>query len=509
MRRDDEVPQEHDYDVIVLGYGPVGAMLTLLLKEQGVRTLVVDRDTQVQPYPRAAHFDDEAIRVYQAVGLAYLSEAMGNPPRYQYYDKEWKPFLSRLFPAGISDQSFKYDFMFYQPDVERSMRARVLDGQGAPDVRLGATVTAVAQDSDGVSVQLRAADGTVSTHTAGWLVGCDGATSIVRKSMGSSFEEIAPSRQWYIVDLELLGDAADDPGDDQWEYCDPERIVTYIQLSGPYRRFEFDVKPGESEADLGTPERTWELLSPWFKPHEARIMRNDVYKFHSLLAKSWRNGRMLIAGDAAHVMAPKLGQGLCTGIRDAGNLAWKLGRVVAGTADAEILDSYEAERKAPARQYVEISAYMVDQIISKASGEDDGDAEPTIEQIVSPRQKIGDEVIRADDDLIGTLSGQPVLANGSRMDDSVGYRFNLVAMPELADALTADDRAALLALGAVVLRADDPALVDYLDSVGRGAVIIRPDRYVAGSAVASDELSAVLESVGRTYAGPLMARVSV
>jgi len=495
------------YDVAIVGLGPVGAMLALLLKEQGVRTLVIERDTEVQPFPRAAHFDDEAIRVYQAVGLAQLSEAMGNPPRYQYYDKDWRPFLARLFPVGISDQSFKYDFMFYQPDVERAMRARLFDGTGGPDVMLGATVASVAQDADGVTLQVRDADGVTSTHRAGWLVGCDGASSIVRKSMRSKFDEIAESRQWYIVDLELLGEAADDPGDDQWEYCDPERIVTYIQLSGPYRRFEFDVKPGENDENLGTPERTWELISPWFKPHEARIMRNDIYKFHSLVADRWRDGRMLIAGDSAHVMAPKLGQGLCTGIRDVDNLAWKLARVIAGTADESVLDSYEAERKEPAREYVEISAYMVSQIISKASGEDDDDAEPAIEQIVSPRQKIGDESTRAEDELIGQLSRQPILADGTRMDDSVGYRFALITTPALADGLSVTDRGALLALGAVVLRSEDPALAAYLADVDRSAILIRPDRYVAGSAVDSASLSAVLATAARRYAQPLLASV--
>jgi 3-(3-hydroxy-phenyl)propionate hydroxylase len=495
------------YDVAIVGLGPVGAMIALLLKEQGVRTLVLERDTDVQPFPRAAHFDDEAIRVYQAVGLETLSEEMGNPPRYQYYDKDWRPFLARLFPTGISDQSFKYDFMFYQPDVERAMRARLTEGPGAPDIRLGVSVTSLTQDSDGVTVAARDEAGVTTEYRASYVIGCDGASSIVRKSMRSSFTEIAPSRQWYIVDLELLGTAADDPGDDQWEYCDPDRIVTYIQLSGPYRRFEFDVKPGESEADLGTVERTWELIAPWFKPNEARIMRNDIYKFHSLVAEGWRDGRLLIAGDSAHVMAPKLGQGLCTGIRDAANLAWKLARVVAGTADDSILDSYEEERREPARQYVEISAYMVSQIISKASGEDDSTTEPSIEQIVSPRQMIGDDSIRGEDELVGQLSHQPTLADGTRMDDSVGYRFLLLAKTGVVDRLTAHDRAALLALGAIVLRADDPALASYLEEVGRDALLIRPDRYIAGSANGPSALGALLGRAAATYAAPLLDAV--
>jgi 3-(3-hydroxy-phenyl)propionate hydroxylase len=485
------------YDVIIAGYGPVGSMMGLLLKEQGLSALIIEKDTVVQQFPRAAHFDDEVIRAYQAVGLAHLSDVMENPPVYQYFDKQWRPFLAREFPKGISNQSYKYDFMFYQPDVERAMRERLEEGPGAPDVLLGTTIASVAQDADGVTVTTS----TGETHRGRWLIGCDGASSLVRKSMrGTTFEQISESRQWYVVDLVLTADA--DPGPDQFEYCDPERIVTFILLSGRYRRFEFDVKPGESHEELETLERTQELLAPWLKPGEYQLLRNDVYKFHSLVADGWRDERFLIAGDSAHLMTPKLGQGLCSGIRDTMNLAWKLERVIRGTAPEAILDTYEVERKPAAREYVEISAYMVDQIISKAEGEE---AQEVVEQIKAPRQKIGADALRAHDDLVGTLSWQPTLADGTKLDESVGYRFGLVVTPGLADGLTADDRAALLALGCVVVRAVDPALAGYLGEFSREAILIRPDRYVEGSATDAESLSALLARAAAAYAVALPA----
>lgn len=489
----------HQYDVAIIGYGPVGAMMGLLLREQGIRTVIIERDTTVSDFPRAAHLDDEVVRIYQAAGLLGLSETMDNPPRYTYYDKDWKPFLSRLFPQGISDQGLKHDFMFFQPDVEKAMRARLESGVNRPDVRLGTTVTNITQDGSGVTLETVNQNGDTDSLRAAWLIGCDGATSLVRKKMGSKFQQISESRQWYIVDIELLGEAADDPGNDQWEYCDPERIVTYIHLSGPYRRFEFDVKPGESEADLGTEERTWELMAPWYRPDEARIMRNDIYKFHSLLANTWRNDRILIAGDAAHCMSPKLGQGLCTGLRDTANLAWKLGRVISGDSDASLLDSYEAERKAPAREYIEISAYMVDQIISKAQyADDEGDQtsdQHAVEQLVAPRQRILTDEHREEDDLIGTLSRQPTLADGSLMDDSIGYRFCLIARSTALDDLSETDRNVLAALHAIVLRADDPSLATWLDEAQRDALLIRPDRYIAATAKVGASLSEMLAEV--------------
>ena len=174
-----------------------------------------------------------------------------------------------------------------------------------------------------------------------------------------------------------------------------------------------------------------------------------------------------------------------------------------GQAADRLLDSYEAERKGPARQHIEISAYMVNQIISKASGQDSG--KPVVEQIVAPRQKIGDDVLRSDDTLVGTLSRQPILADGTRMDDSVGYRFAMLASPSLAAAIDAADRHALATLGAVMLRADDPALADYLADLDRGALLIRPDRYIAGSARTGIELSALLDEACHAYSRPVAA----
>ena len=163
------------YDVIVVGYGPVGGMLALLLREQGLRVLIVAKDREIAPYPRAAHFDDEIIRVYQAVGLGHLSEVMENPPRYQYFDKNWTPFLARLFPSGISDQGYKHDFMFYQPEIERAMRDRLADESDAPALALGETVTRVWQTSDLAWIETVDECEVGRNYSASWIVGCEGA----------------------------------------------------------------------------------------------------------------------------------------------------------------------------------------------------------------------------------------------------------------------------------------------------------------------------------------------
>lgn len=443
-------------DVAIVGFGPVGATLALLLREQGIRSLIIERDTEVVPFPRAAHFDDEIIRTLQGVGLGHLVERMEIPDRYSFFDVDWTMFLDRVYPKGLSDQGYAHDYMFFQPDLERELRAELMRGPLAPEVLLGTDVLSITQDDGGVTIVTTAGE-----RRASWLVGCDGAASTVRKAMATTFEQLDESHEWYVVDLELTG--AERPGSDPFEYCDPARIVTYVPLFGPYCRFEFDVKPGETREQLENAARTWELLAPWLKPGQARILRGDVYRFHSLLADRWRDGRILIAGDAAHLMTPKLGQGLCNGMRDAANLGWKLARVIDGSSPESLLDSYELERKPPAREHIEVSAYLVGQILTRASG-----AEVDSQEIVVSRQRLG--AGDPADELVGTLSRQPILADGRRMDELLGSGYAVLA------------RAGVTVPGIRTVAADDPALAAYLTEIDRVALLLRPDRYIAATA---------------------------
>ena len=485
------------HDVAIVGYGPVGTMIALLLQRLGLSVVIVERDTELCPFPRAAHFDDEIIRALQSVDLAHLIDDMEPPNVYEYFDKDWNKFLSRVFPKGQSDQGYAHDYMFFQPDVEAAMRATLLAAPNPPTLLTGHEVLSIADTGSEVALTVRdLATDDESTLHASYVIGADGARSLVRKAMGSEYVEISPSNSWYIVDVRLTADA--DPGWDQWEWCHPERCVTLVPLCGPYRRFEFDVKEGETADELMALDSTWKLLEPWLKPGDAEILRRDVYQFHSLLADRWRSGRLLIAGDAAHLMSPKLGQGLCTGMRDAVNLAWKLARVVRGAAPDSLLDSYELERKPPAQQYVEISAFMVGEILGHARS---GAAAPAIEveQIVLQRQKMGPDVTRVDDALVGTLSRQPFLADGRHLDEAVGYRFALLVSPAAHAVIDDAVRSDLAALDTAVIVAEHDSVADYLADMGREAILIRPDRYVAGSAVEAHEVPHLVAAVSAAF----------
>ena len=145
-------------DVAIVGLGPVGATLALLLREQGIRSLIIERDTDVVPFPRAAHFDDEIIRTLQNVGLGHLAERMEIPDRYSFFDVDWAMFLDRVYPKGLSDQGYAHDYMFFQPDLERDLRAELMRGPLAPTVLLGTEVTSILQDAQGVTIATSAGE---------------------------------------------------------------------------------------------------------------------------------------------------------------------------------------------------------------------------------------------------------------------------------------------------------------------------------------------------------------
>lgn len=491
------------YDVAIVGYGPVGTTLALLLQKFGLSTVIIDRDTQLCRFPRAAMFDDEVIRILQAVGLGDLSKEMEPPTSYTFFDKDWRKFLQRPFPQGMGDQGWPWYNMFFQPGVETAMREALLSRPQPPEILVGHEVESISDNGDSVDLAAwHIETGAPVPIRARFVVGCDGGRSLVRKTIGATFTELSPSHEWYIVDVKLTADA--DPGWDQWEYCHPDRIVTMIPLCGRYRRFEFGVLPDDDREQLSSWASTWELLEPWLKPNEAEILRKDIYRFHSLVSNRWRNGNLLIAGDAAHLMTPKLGQGLCTGMRDVLNLGWKLARVVRGHADPALLDTYQAEREPAGREFVEISAYLANQIIGHANTDAD---EPVVEveEIVLQRQCISNQEERTNDPLVGTLSPQPRFADGSLMDDSVGYRFTLLVEPVAAVGLDAEILRGLTLLDVEVVSASSPEMAAYLAASQRAAILIRPDRYIAGSARDPEGISQMVQDAVAKFSGVVPA----
>ena len=337
-----------DADIAIVGYGPVGNALAILLAQLGRRVVVLERWPEPYPLPRAVHFDHEVGRIFQACGIGDEIRAISEPAAVYEWRNAAGTTLLRFGREGDGPSGWPASSMVNQPAIERLLdeRARTL----GVEVRRGVEVTRVDQRDDHVVVG--GAEGPILS--ASYVIGCDGANSTVRTRLDLPVTDLGFFYDWLIVDVILDEPRVFDPINLQ--ICDPARPTTVVSGGPGRRRWEFMKLPDESLDELHDEQRAWELLEPWdVHPGNARLERHAVYTFNARYAEAWRAGRVLIAGDAAHLMPPFAGQGLCSGLRDAANLAWKLDLALDGRAAPALLDSYESERMPSARAAIEFS----------------------------------------------------------------------------------------------------------------------------------------------------------
>jgi 3-(3-hydroxy-phenyl)propionate hydroxylase len=495
------VSKGSEYDVAVVGLGPVGATLANLLGIAGVRVCVIEREASMYPLPRAGHFDDEVMRVWQTAGLAdQISKTVRVNPGMRFVDADGTTLVDWPRPQAIGHQGWHPSYRFHQPYVDAILR----DGLSrfpSHTVHLGTEVTALRAGQDRVA--LTCVDRTTGDErevSARFVVGCDGARSIVRRTMAADEEDLGASEKWIVVDLKLIRDRPD-LGDETVQYCDPRRPTTYIRMVEDRRRWEFMLMPGETEDSVCRPEKIAELLRPWLHPDEAAVERAVVYTFQAVLANGWRRGPLLLAGDSCHRTPPFLGQGMCAGIRDAMNLAWKLAAVISGGASDSLLDSYETERRPHVRQYLDLAIRLggiLQNTDANASVERDTLLAQGPTKLVSITPTLGLSTLNRSAAPAGTLSHQLRLSCGRLMDDVVGYRFAVLGARDFLDSATPTTRAAWQKAGAAVLSNEGET---YLAGLDAKAAIIRPDRYLFGVAKDSadlEEISDLLPSVSGT-----------
>jgi 3-(3-hydroxy-phenyl)propionate hydroxylase len=353
--RDAVAASRHDLpdevDVLIIGYGPVGAALACLLGRYGVRTLVVDKSTDVYKAPRAITLDNEALRILQMVGL-----------EEDAFDKVLIPYVRMLCPhvgefgrvntSGTLDGHPKL-VTFYQPELERALRDRA-ERHASVTARSGVEMMELRDDGDRVHVLLRARGGAPCVVQAPYVVGADGASSRVRTAIGQEFEGKTYAEDWLIVDA--VGAAG---SLDHVEFlCDPKRPTPHMPAPRGRTRWEFMLMPGETREQLESEASIAELLRPWGGAERLCIERKAVYRFHARSCHRYSKGRIFLAGDAAHITPPFVGQGLVAGLRDAANLAWKLAWVVKGRAVPAILESYDQERRPHATKMIALARVM-------------------------------------------------------------------------------------------------------------------------------------------------------
>lgn len=482
-------------DVVIVGLGPTGATLANLLSTFGLSVTVIEAAHETFPLPRATHFDGEVMRVFQSIGLAeQILPFTHVNPGMTFVNLDREVILSWPRPGNVGPNNWHPSYRFHQPALEDVLR-KGLDRFPETRVMTGCELLSVQQSDDGV--QARFVDRGKTTPeviNAQYLIGCDGGRSSVRSMLDISMEDLGSHEKWLVVDL-IMKREVEGLTDGTVQFCDPSRPTTYMRCVGQRRRWEFMVMPGDDVTALTTPEGVWALLSPWLTPEDAEIERAVPYVFHAVIAHPWRQSRVLLAGDAAHQMPPFLGQGLCSGVRDASNLAWKLDWVIKGRASADLLDTYEVERSPHVRATIE-NAIEVGEIIQTIDPEQARQRDFKLgqgsRQMSSIAPRLGAGLHRDASLPAGSIFPQPILKSGVPLDEFVGSNFVVVGDRDLLDSVSSATKA-LWDINGVVCLPDEAKTC--LDELNARAAIIRPDRYilaVANSTEALDSASTYL-----------------
>ena len=343
------------FDVILVGRGPVGLSMAAMLAQAGRTVALGERHRDLYGLPRAGHIDHEIVRVLQSLGAAEPVLADSYPTtEYVWKNAAGETLLEFNWGAkGIS--GYNSDYMQFQPILERALSDRVAESPLVADYS-GWELTGLIESGYGFEGDLHRtmAAGEAMALRGRYLVAADGANSPIRRALGIEREDLGFNERWLVVDVRKKRGFALDF--DCGQICDPARPITVLPLGKRHRRWEWAMLPGDTVEELERPEPAWQLLAPWgVTPDDAEIVRQLVYTFEARLAVQWRKGRAFLIGDACHTMPPFMGQGMCSGIRDAKNLAWKLDLVLRGVATPDLLDSYQAERFPHARDWTLIS----------------------------------------------------------------------------------------------------------------------------------------------------------
>lgn len=468
--------QANGVDVVVVGGGPVGVMTALLLVQRGLTVRVLERSTPIYDLPRAIVMDDEIQRVFQGLGLGEGLRCIVTPIAGAEFVR---PSGERIVGIDLDPDTewplgHHPSVAYYQPELEKFLRAAAL--KRGVDLLLGTEVMSVESSVDGVTIHT--ADG---VQHARWVIAADGASSRIRKQLGIDFLDQGYDQEWLVLDVRLKREAPWLPRLVQ-QICDPVRPTTYVVGHDEYRRWEFQLQPGERREEMAGPARVWSLLEPWLGTDDAELVRAVVYRFHATVARTMRSGPVLLAGDSAHQMPPFLGQGLCSGIRDAANLAWKLALVANGFAGDGLLDSYGTERLAHAAGVV---AHAVDtgRLIDELSGR----AEASTELDAAygggrPFPILRGGILHGDHPAVGRQLPQPTVG-GRPLDDLLGTGFALLT-DRRRDLVSITEAWGDLLTQVVLEEGSLPFVLPR-----GGAVIVRPDRYVAAVAADAEELS--------------------
>jgi 2-polyprenyl-6-methoxyphenol hydroxylase-like FAD-dependent oxidoreductase len=528
------------HDVAIVGLGPVGQVLALLLARNGHDVVVVEKQTEPYPLPRAVHYDGDISRVLDGLGLAdFMAEFSSASDIYEWQNAARETLLQFRFPME-GPQGWPESTMFNQPSLEDRLRRRAAE---FPNIRVlrGTEVVGVEQGNGHATLAITSPTLKHKKLRARYVVGCDGAKSFVRQYMNTAVTDLGFFYDWLIVDI--LPREARDWVPDNLQVCDPVRPTSAVNGGPGRRRFEFMRMPQDNLKTFDTDETAWTLLEPWgITPANAALERRALYTFQARYASSWRDDRIFLAGDAAHQMPPFFGQGMVSGVRDAVNLAWKLDLVLRGGAGDALLNTYDSERSAHVQHAISMSVELGKVICETepaavaardahflAKGPDPVSALPPI-----PPERLGRGVFPGSDPLASPVAGMigmqgrvtfadgatelldrrtfgsfTLICDGSAVSQSAAEKLSasfpegvpgwVVRVLPVGSALPAEGspEGATSAAGRVLTVADaGNRYLGYLAGYGHAAQLFRPDFYVYDGAAELLELQSLVAGLG-------------
>ena len=504
-----------------------------LLGKEGIRTLVIERDKNLYSRARAVTVNDWTLRIFQDMGIAEKVKLdMDDIEHVNWKTHDGKTVLK----IGVHDPELSQppSMSIYQPRMEADLRS-VGTGLESLDIRYGHTFAGLSQDETGVTLDLLDDEGRPYQARAGYVVGADGGQSRVRETLGISMVGDTRPRRWIVIDGEVLNWWKDCNTLNLW--CDAKRPMVDIPLAKGNHRWEIPLQEGERDDDFAEEDAVWALLQPLgIDETHVRIKGWAFYSHHVRHAPHWRQGRVILVGDAAHLMPPWVGQGMQSGIRDGANVAWKLALLARDLVDDSILDTVQTERWPHVEKMTKMAATLGNVVESSE----------TLQLLVRDRvlplvSKIPDMPKRIAKNLgtdtyrfsngwvtgktgrqsaVGKMLPQPMVydrhATNQRLDDVFGYGFTIYGLDQdPRREMTTGQRQAWEELGArfVTVLAPDASPGDgeiVIDHTGRlrrwmqqhsaRVVAVRPDHFVAATDASGLDVPGIALSRGATIA---------
>ena len=491
------------FDIAICGYGPVGSTFAGLMGRLGHKVLVIEKSIGPSPTARAINTDGEQLRTFDRLGIAEkVVENSSEVHRVHFGDANLNPIQTIEQPVGVSVMGWPNQVLFYQPELEGFIRTSV-ESESNIVIEEGTELLSFDDTPEGVTLNCKNSDGDLSFFSK-YLIGCDGASSFVRKELDIELEDFEYNQEWLVCDAHLTK-KINIPEKEAMQVCDPKRPGTYVPGRRGHLRFEFKKMPGEDSKELEKEENVWKLLKPWINENNAQLERAQVYSFHACIAETWRKGNVLIAGDAAHQMPPFMGAGMGTGIRDITNISWKLDLLLKNKVNERILDTYQKERHSHAKwtiaQTVTIGQ-VIEGFCAAAEGKEYEPKGPSYD-VNFPHIPAG---IYSDpaDMITGVPIPQPILSkNGKKemLDRIINGNFAVLTQESNLD-LT-DKAQSIIDLLGIKLVTIEPKedTEERLKTIFEKyeAVLIRPDKYTYGGVENISSLSNMIESLEKEF----------